>query len=210
MKLQIALDDIDLESALEVVKQIEDVVDIIEIGTPFMMLYGMKAVETFKTNFPQKLVLCDAKIMDAGKLESKLTFDYGADIVTVLGVTDDLTIIDVVKEAHANNKQVMVDMICVENLKERIETIEELGVDIIAVHTGVDQQASGRTPLDDLKEMKKYAKKSQVAVAGGLNQNNIKDYLEYNPDIVIVGGGILGSENPVLAAKTINKILKGE
>ena len=34
MKLQIALDDVTLEGALELVKKVRDYIDIIEIGTP--------------------------------------------------------------------------------------------------------------------------------------------------------------------------------
>ena len=36
MKLQIALDDVTLEGALELVKKVRDYIDIIEIGTPFV------------------------------------------------------------------------------------------------------------------------------------------------------------------------------
>lgn len=49
----------------------------------------------------------------------------------------------------------MVDMICVKDFATRIPVLEELGVDVIAVHTGADQQQAGRTPIEDLIEMKK-------------------------------------------------------
>lgn len=38
--------------------------------------------------------------MDAGAYEARLAFDAGADIVTVLAVTDDLTIQDCMEEAR--------------------------------------------------------------------------------------------------------------
>ena len=37
MKLQIALDDVTLEQALALLEQVKDDVDIVEVGTPFMM-----------------------------------------------------------------------------------------------------------------------------------------------------------------------------
>ena len=40
MKLQIALDDVTLEGALELVKKVRDYIDIIEIGTPFVYEYS--------------------------------------------------------------------------------------------------------------------------------------------------------------------------
>lgn len=88
-----------------------------------------------------KEILCDGKIMDAGGYEAELAYKAGADYVTVLAVTDNLTIKDVVLATKAAGKKVMVDMICVPDLKSRIPEFEKLGVDVLSVHTGVDQQA---------------------------------------------------------------------
>lgn len=151
MKLQLALDDITLENAVELVKSVEAHIDIIEVGTPMVIEYGMEAVRTMKKNFPGKEVLADLKIMDAGYYEAEEALKAGADYITVLGVTDNLTIKGCVDAAAAYNGQVVVDMICVADLEERIKKVEELGVDFVSVHIGVDQQAAGRTPIDDLK-----------------------------------------------------------
>lgn len=120
---------------------------------------GREAVRQIKKSYPELEVLCDAKIMDAGAYEAQLAYDAGAEYVTVLGITDSLTIKGCVEQAKKQQRQVMVDLICVQNYAERIPAIEALGVDIIAVHTGADQQHVGRTPLEDLKELKHYAKK---------------------------------------------------
>ena len=154
MKLQIALDDISMEAAMELLGKVKEYADIAEVGTPFLMEYGMEAVRRIHAGFPGLSVLCDGKIMDAGGYEAELAFRAGADYVTVLAVTDDRTILDVAAAANKYGKKTVADMICVENLKERSRQLEELGVDVIAVHTGVDQQAAGRTPLQDLKELR--------------------------------------------------------
>lgn len=202
-KLQIALDDITLEQAFKLLEQTHEYLDIIEVGTPLMMEYGMMAVRKLKEHFPSKEILCDGKIMDAGGYEAELAYRAGADYVTVLAVTDDLTIRDVVLTAKKAGKKVMADMICVSDLKNRIPTLEMLGVDIISVHTGVDQQAAGRTPLDDLKEMRSCAKCSQLAVAGGINADSINKYLALKPDIVIVGSGITHAKDPSAAIRIL-------
>lgn len=202
-KLQIALDDITLDEALELLDQIQDSIDIVEVGTPFMMEYGMEAVRRIRECFPGLEILCDGKIMDAGGYEADLAYRAGADYATVLAVTDDLTIADVVSAAKRAGKKVMVDMICVSNLKERIARVEEIGVDVISVHTGVDQQAAGRTPLDDLKEMRACVRHTAIAVAGGVNVETIGDYLAYEPEIIIVGGGIAHAKDPVAAAREL-------
>ncbi len=203
MKLQLALDDISLECAIQLVKDIQDYVDIIEIGTPLIYEYGMQAVRTIKDCFAEKEVLADMKIMDAGYYEAEEAFRANADYVTVLGVTDDLTIKGCRDVAEKYGKEIVVDMICVENMEKRIAKLEKIGVHGLAVHIGTDQQMAGRTPLDDLKIMSSCRKRAKISVAGGIHVGTIKSYMQYNPEVLIVGGGICHAENPVLAAKEI-------
>lgn len=208
MKLQLALDDTTLEEAMELVENVRDYVDIIEVGTPMVMEYGMAPVRELKKRFPDKKVLADLKIMDAGKYESEIAFKAGADYITVLGVTDDGTIEGCVEAARAHRGLVVADIICVKDAEERIRRLEELGIDILSVHTGVDQQAAGRTPLDDLKVMRRAVTAAEISVAGGISAETLPAYLEYSPEIVIVGSGITHAENPRKVAEKIYKIVR--
>ena len=192
MKLQLALDDITLDDAVELLDKVHTYVDIIEVGSPFIIEEGMRPVRIFNT-----------KIMDAGEYEAEETFKAGADYCTVLGVTDTLTIEGCVKAAKEYGKQTMVDMICVEDVPKRVKEIEAVGVDFIGVHVGVDQQAVGITPLEKLAEMKSCVEHSIVSVAGGINLKTIEEYKKLNPEVIIVGGGINHAEDPVAAAKAI-------
>ena len=206
-KLQIALDDIRLSDAIALLEEIGDTVDIAEVGTPMMMEYGMEAVRSLCRRFPRLPVLCDAKIMDAGEYEAKVALDAGAAYVTVLGVTDDLTIREVAETAHRYGAKAVADMICVADLGRRTREMEAMGVDVLAVHTGIDQQAAGRTALDDLKLIRQYADRGEIAVAGGIHADSLCQYLAYRPDIVIVGGGICRAEDPRAAAREIKRQL---
>ena len=120
MKLQLALDDLNLEEALALTEKVREYIDIIEIGTPFVYQEGMNAVKIFKESFPEKEVLADMKIMDAGYYESEEALKVGADYITVLGVTDNLTIRGCIEAAEHYGKEVVVDMICVPDLPKRI------------------------------------------------------------------------------------------
>jgi len=208
MKLQLAIDELNLQQALQAVEKLADYIDIIEVGTPFLIDAGREAVKQLKARFPDKDVLCDAKIMDAGAYEARLAYDAGADYVTVLAVTDDLTIKGCVDQARKQGRKVLVDMICVEDFSSRVPILEALGVDVIAVHTGADQQASGRTPLQDLAELRRHVKTAQVAVAGGISSATIDSYLALRPDIVIVGSGILNASDPEKEARLIFNALR--
>lgn len=74
MKLQLALDDITLEDAMELVDKVHDYVDIVEIGSPFIIDCGMEPVKRIKAKYPELEVLADTKIMDAGDYEAELTY----------------------------------------------------------------------------------------------------------------------------------------
>lgn len=203
MKLQLALDDITLEDAVTLLDKIHLYVDIIEVGSPFIIRDGMKPVRVLKERYPDCEILADTKIMDAGEYEAEETFLAGADYCTVLGVTDTRTIEGCVMAAKKYDKKVMVDMICVEDVPKRVREVEDAGIDFIGVHVGVDQQAAGVTPLEKLREMKECVKQSIVSVAGGINNDTVEAYKALNPEVIIVGGGINHAEDPVAAAKEI-------
>ena len=101
-------------------------------------------------------------------------------------------------------------MICVKDIEGRVAEIEEAGVTCIGVHTGVDLQAAGVTPMDDLKRIKAASKQSMISVAGGINVNTVDEYKAMGADIVIVGGGINHAEDPVAAAKAIYEKVHAE
>lgn len=207
MELQIALDDIILENAFSLIEKVYAYIDIIEIGTPMVMEYGMTSVRELKRRFPEKKILADLKIMDAGYFEAEIALKAGADFITVLGVTDDRTISGCVEAARKYGGSVVADTIGIKNLKERIARLEEAGVGYISVHTGVDQQAADRTPLDDLKVIKAAVKRAGISVAGGISANTLSQYLEYEPEIIIVGSGIVSAEYPDKEARKIHELL---
>lgn len=203
MKLQLALDLFDLETALAVTKEARDYVDIIEIGTPFLMQYGLDAVRRFRDAFPDKEILADAKIMDAGRLEVTAALEAGADYATVLAVTDLLTMQECVDAANRLGKRVVADMICVSDLPARARELEAIGVHGLAVHTGVDQQKAGRTPLGDLRVLKAHARRAEISVAGGISLQTVPAYAALSPDVLIVGGAIGTAPDPAKAAREI-------
>lgn len=196
MKLQLALDTQTLEQAIELLEQVHTKVDIVEAGTPFVLEYGMVGVRELKKRFTDVEVLCDAKIMDAGKFETENILRAGADWVTVMACTDDATIADCAAAAHRSGKKAMADLLCVADIPKRARELDAMGIDCIAIHTGVDQQAKGQTPLKDLECLKGVGTKAMTAVAGGISLKTLDDYMALRPDILIVGGGIGNSEDP--------------
>ena len=125
-------------------------------------------------NISNVKVLADMKIMDAADYEVSQAIKFGADVITILGVAEDASIKAAIEEAHKNNKQLLVDMIAVQDLEKRAKELDEMGADYIAVHTGYDLQAEGQSPLESLRTVKSVIKNSKVAVTVELNQIQLK------------------------------------
>lgn len=195
MKLQIAVDIADTKRCLDIAKQIYDVIDIFEVGTPVLMKEGLAPVRALKEAYPNLCVLADSKIMDGGEIECTDICEAGADIITVLALADNTTIEEVVKVAHKNNRKVLADLICVKDIQKRAKECIDMGVDYIGVHTGVDMQKKGRTPLKDLEELVNAIPCENAAVAGGVKQSTVKDYIALNPAIIIAGGALYNAKN---------------
>ena len=207
MELQLAIDLLNKEDAAELANKVKDHVDIVEIGTPIVINEGLPAVQHLDDNVDGVKVLADLKIMDAADYEVSQAVKFGADIVTILGVAEDASIKAAVDEAHKHGKQLLVDMIAVQDLEKRAKDLDDLGADYIAVHTGYDLQAEGQSPLESLRKVKSVISNSKVAVAGGIKPDTIKDIVVENPDLIIVGGGIANADDPVEAAKQCRDIV---
>ncbi|MGK3151417.1 3-hexulose-6-phosphate synthase [Staphylococcus shinii] len=210
MELQLAIDLLNKEEATKLANKVKDYVDIVEIGTPIVINEGLPAVQHLNDNIEGVKVLADLKIMDAADYEVSQAVKFGADVITILGVAEDASIKAAVEEAHKSGKELLVDMIAVQDLEKRAKELDDLGADYIAVHTGYDLQAEGQSPLESLRKVKSVISNSKVAVAGGIKPDTIKDIIAENPDLIIVGGGIANADDPVEAAKQCRAAIEGK
>ena len=208
MKLQLALDLVNIPEAIEVVKEVGEHIDIVEIGTPVINREGLKAVAEIKAAFPHLEVLADVKIMDAAGYEVSQASAAGADIITILAQAEDSSIKGAVEEAKKQGKQILVDMIAVKDIKTRAAELDELGVDYICVHTGYDLQAEGKDSFEDLRTIKGVVKKAKTAIAGGIKLETLPEVIKAQPDLIIVGGGITSKDDKKAEAIKIQKLIK--
>jgi 3-hexulose-6-phosphate synthase/6-phospho-3-hexuloisomerase len=207
-KLQVALDFMILDRAMQIAREaVKGGVDWLEAGTPLIKSEGMNAVRALKKEFPDKKVIADMKIMDVGSVEVEMAAKSGADVVIVLGLSDDSTISEAVAAGRKYGAQIMVDMINVENMIERATQLEHLGVDIICVHVGIDQQMKGVKPLEVTKQVAEVITTPQLAIAGGLNSETAPRAIEVGADIIIIGHAITAAEDAAEATRIIKKAM---
>ena len=202
MKLQVAIDLLTTEAALELAGKVAEYVDIIELGTPLVKSEGLSVITAVKEAHPDKIVFADLKTMDAGELEADIAFKAGADLVTVLGAADDSTIAGAVKAAKAHNKGIVVDLIGVADKVTRAKEVRALGAKFVEMHAGLDEQAK---PGFDLNGLLRAGAEARVpfSVAGGVKLATIADVQKAGADVAVAGGAIYGAADPALAAKEL-------
>ncbi|AGK60358.1 3-hexulose-6-phosphate synthase [Archaeoglobus sulfaticallidus PM70-1] len=205
--LQVALDLLELKRAIEIASEaIEGGADWIEVGTPLIKSEGMDAVRELKKRYRDHKIVADMKTIDTGAIEVEMAAKSGADIVIILAASDNSTIEEAIRAARKYGSEIMVDMINVTNPVERAKELEELGVDYINCHIGIDQQMMGMDPIELLKEIAK-AVSIPVAGAGGLNAEKSALCITKGAKIVIVGSNIVKSRNVTESARKIRKAI---
>lgn len=191
--LQVALDFENLSRALLAAKEaVEGGADWVEAGTPLIKSEGLDAVRELKKAFPSQRIVADMKVMDTGAFEVEIAAKAGADLVTVLGASDDGTIADAVRGGEKYGAEVVVDLLGVADPVARAQTVARLGAAAVCLHIGIDMQMEGRTPFAALAELARGSP-LPVAVAGGLNSETIGPATQAGAQILIVGGAITKS-----------------
>lgn len=206
-EIQMALDSLDFDATMALAKQVAPYVDILEIGTPCIKHNGVKLVTALKAAHPDKKILVDLKTMDAGEYEATPFYEAGGAICTVLGAADMATINGVIKAANANGAEAQVDLIGVHDKTGVATQAAANGAQIIGVHTGLDAQAAGHSPFEDLKTIAGLGMDVKISVAGGINKDTIQGTVQAGAAIVVVGAAIYGAPSPAESAKELRALV---
>ncbi len=210
-RLQVALDLLDLDEALNTAKNAaKGGADLIEAGTPLIKSQGLSVVRDLASEIgDQAKVVADMKVMDAGYLETRMAAETGASIVTVLGASTQNTVTEAVRAGREHGVEIMADLIGVDNKARYARKLESLGVDYISVHTGIDELGSSPNQMLDLEDVVK-AVRIPVAAAGGLDRNTAASAVDKGASIVVVGRAITANIDVEMETRSIKKIITQE
>ena len=209
--LQVALDFKNLKDALKIAKECYKAgIEWIEAGTPLIKSVGIKAVKEIKKKFPNACIIADLKTLDAGALEVEIASEAGANIITISGLASFQTIIEALNSSKKYNSKIMIDLMYVKNILKKSIEFSKIGVDFLCLHTGLDIQRTGASIINKASLLKKIkaSVKIPIAVAGGINLENLDNLLNLKPDIIIVGRAITNSSNPYKVALEFETRLK--
>ena len=206
--LQVALDLMHLQRAIAIAKDaVDGGADWIEIGTPLIKSEGAEAVRALRKAFPRQTLVADMKTMDVGAFEVEIAVKAGADIVTVMGLSDDGTISESVLAARKYGAQVMVDLMNSPDALKRALDAEKLGASYVCLHVGIDEQMKGHHSSIELVKEVSSAVSLPVAVAGGVNSTNASELVKAGAAIIVVGGAIIKAKDVKSATRLVKKAL---
>jgi 3-hexulose-6-phosphate synthase/6-phospho-3-hexuloisomerase len=205
--LQVALDLVETDRALHIAQEARaGGADWLEAGTPLIKSEGMAAITRLCAAFPDMTVVADMKTADTGAIEVEMAAKAGAKIVCILGSADDEVASESVRTGARYGVRIMADLLNVMAPAQRARELVALGVDIIAVHTGIDSQMTGKNPLDSLSDVVQ-AVSVPVAIAGGLNAAMAAESVKLGAHIIIVGGSITRSADVTASSSLIRSAM---
>lgn len=205
MKLQIAVDRVSLQHALDLARAVKGVVDIFEVGTSLIKDYGMDAVQQIRQQLPNTTLLADIKTMDEGAYEFEAAYDAGGNLATVMGAASLATVSACYEVAKQRQRDIMIDLLEVsdERIKENLLRFDEA---LFCVHLSVDGGEEGvEAKLQHF--VKSHPNLSRVAVAGGVRLEQVPVLKKHPVEVCVVGSAITKAESPRTAAEKFYQAL---
>lgn len=207
MKIQLAVDRVTIDKAIEIINDSIEYVDVVEIGTSLIKDFGLESVKRIREKFSDLTILADIKTVDEAEYEFEAVYNAGADIATVMGVASLDTIRICQKIARKYNKEFCIDLM--ETSKEKQVLLKEFYDAIFCVHLPKDKN---NNKLDELVKdtIDNFNEINKLSVAGGVNISNIKIIKKFKLDYIIIGSAITKCNNIRDAARKFKMELEGE
>lgn len=205
MKVQVAIDRVELDKAIELVEKFNGVADIIEIGTSLIKDYGLLNLKELISKATKSLIVGDIKTNDEGAYEFTMGYNQGFDILTVMGSSSLETIEKCYSVSKEYNKKMMIDLL--ECSYEKVKEISKFNEAIYCLHTSVDKSNTNNI-IKELRDFKAiFPKIKNIAIAGGISLEVIKKLKNEDINIVVVGSSITSTKDPSKALSEIKEEL---
>ena len=185
-------------------------IDVIEVGTILCLAEGMHAVRVMRSLFPDKIVLADVRIAEAGSIISKMAFDAGADWVSVVsGAAPELV------RSGAGGSAVRAGKMC------RLSSVTagrgkwpkhwaDMGVQQVIFKRSRDAGSAGRAELGRSRDFDMIRRLHEmgfkVTVTGGVKVTDIPAVSTACRSISLLPDGpSRGAEDPAAAAQAFQR-----
>lgn len=201
-ELQLVFDHGKRHELIQSANEMADYVDIIEIGYPELVTFGLDIVKEIHGAHPDLRICVDAKVFHGGSGVTRRCFEAGASIVTVLAGAPNPVIQQMVRHAREYDGAIMCDMDGIKRIGKRTAEVDTLGVSYVSISSGylmeheyeLHKRNHGSIfqvrPLELAGAVKRNLIHAGLAIGTGINEENISSVMKLNPKIVMVGRGI--------------------
>jgi len=204
VSLQIALDRISIDRAVQLTAAVRDHADWIEVGTSLVKRYGMPAVARIVTAAGGVPVLADLKTADDARTELTMAADAGARSVTVLGFAAPATLSVAAAVAAELDIEVMIDLMELDGAgRARVAAAVPWSA-VLAAHVPKDAQTENTDPAALLGD---WAADRRLALAGGLGVADVPAVARWGDVRLIVGSSVTAAADPAAAAAQLRSAI---
>lgn len=200
--LQLALDHTNLQAALGDVTLLQEHVDIIEAGTILCLTEGVYAVRKLREQCPEKIIVADWKVADAGETLAQQAFSAGANWMTIICAAPLATVAKGHEVAISYGGEIQMELFGNWTIDDA-RAWHRVGVRQAIYHRGRDAQASGQQwGEEDLSKMKALSDLGlQLSVTGGITPDDISLFKDINVKAFIAGRALSSAANPQMVAQ---------
>jgi len=208
--LQLALDHTSLQAAQRDVALLQESVDIVEAGTILCLTEGLSAVRALRQQCPDKIIVADWKVADAGETLAQQAFDAGANWMTIICAAPLATVEKGHAVAAARGCEIQMELFGNWTLDDA-RAWHRAGVKQAIYHRGRDAQASGQQWGEvDLARMKALSDIGmQLSITGGITPADLPLFREINVKAFIAGRALAGAANPPQVAHEFHTQIRG-
>ena len=204
--LQLALDHTDLTAAMQDVALLQDHVDIVEAGTILCLCEGLHAVRQVRQQCPDKIVVADWKVADAGETLAHQSFQAGANWMTVICAAPLATVSKALQVAREYDADIQIELFGNWTLDDA-RAWRQAGIRQAIYHRGRDAQASGQTWGEaDLARMKALSDIGlELSITGGINPPDLPLFKDIAVRAFIAGRALVTAPDPVSIARAFHQ-----
>lgn len=199
--LQLALDHTSLQAALRDVAQLQEHVDIVEAGTILCLTEGLGVVKALRKQCPDKIIVADWKVADAGETLAQQAFAAGANWMTIICAAPHATVEKGHAVAQACGGEIQMELFGNWTLDDA-RAWYRTGVRQAIYHRGRDAQASGQQWGEaDLARMKALSDIGlELSITGGIIPADLPLFKDICVKAFIAGRALAGAAHSAQVA----------
>lgn len=199
MKLHVAFDFTQINDALEVARLIAPHADILEVGSLLLYSAGIFAVRAFRKEFPDKMIMVDARLVDRVDESLALFASAGANTVSVLAGASNKTIQQASSFARKYQMNILLDLIDASSPEQSAFDAAQLDVTTLLFQR--ENQSKGAIELLEQWQNIRENTKLPIFIAGKIDRASITNILKLKPQGIVIGSSITLAKNPAEEAE---------